>query len=225
MVPLGEWRTRNSPASVYPRRPERTPPGFGARQFAGHHRWALVFRPCTGPDASAWNSAVRGGEHHSEQHGSCRKKAWHNGTLRSGERHYGYPRNRLREGRHGWAWPNLAREREWLIMSEEWKAAYDQRQFSLMIEHLRRFEEGASDLSSLIAGLDALLNCLEAPDEEWKQRFRSEWWTLEQVYAVALHHGQTELPAEEEVLVNQAVTNMKQLLAERVPVQAEANNS
>jgi hypothetical protein len=110
-------------------------------------------------------------------------------------------------------------------MSEEWKAVYDKRQYNLMIEHLRRFEEGASDLSSLIGGLDALLECLEAPDEEWKQRFWSEWWTLEQVYAVALERGQTELSAEEQALVNQAVNNIKQLLAERVPVQAEASNS
>lgn len=106
-------------------------------------------------------------------------------------------------------------------MSEDWKAAYDKRQYNLMSERLRRFEEGASDLSSLVAGLDSLLECLEVPDEEWKQRFRSEWGTLEQVYAVALHHGQTELSVEEETLVNRAVCAIKQLLAERVPVQVE----
>lgn len=110
-------------------------------------------------------------------------------------------------------------------MSEEWKAAYDRRQYNLMLEHLRRFEEGASDLSSLIGGLDSLLECLEAPNEEWKQRFRNKWGTLEQVYAVALDRGQTELSIEDEALVNQAVRNIRQLLAEQVPVEAEANNS
>jgi hypothetical protein len=110
-------------------------------------------------------------------------------------------------------------------MSENWKAEYDKRQYDLMAEHLRRFEEGSSNLGTLVAGLDSLMACLEAPDQEWIQRFRSEWWTLEQVYAVALDRGKTELSAEDEALVNEAVAKMKQLLAERVPVQSETSDS
>ena len=71
-------------------------------------------------------------------------------------------------------------------MAEQWKTDFDQRQFASMAEHLRRYEHGEADLGSLIAGLEALLLCLEGADENWKAAFRREWGILEEVYAVAL---------------------------------------
>ena len=69
-------------------------------------------------------------------------------------------------------------------MAEQWKTDFDQRQFASMAEHLRRYEHGEADLGSLIAGLEALLLCLEGADENWKAAFRREWGILEEVYAV-----------------------------------------
>jgi len=51
---------------------------------------------------------------------------------------------------------------------------------------LDQFEAGTITLSHLIAGLNALLACVRTLGKDWKDAFTSEWWTLEQVHAVAL---------------------------------------
>lgn len=45
-------------------------------------------------------------------------------------------------------------------------------------------------------------------------KFRSEWWTLEQVYAVACDQGETTLNPESENLIYETLKNMKNLLKE-----------
>ncbi len=45
-------------------------------------------------------------------------------------------------------------------------------------------------------------------------KFRSEWWTLEQVYAVACDRGETTLNSESENLIYETLENMKNLLKE-----------
>jgi hypothetical protein len=110
-------------------------------------------------------------------------------------------------------------------VAEQWQAEHDRRQYDLMEEHLRHFEEGVTDLGALIAGLDTLLECLEAADKAWKAQFRSEWWTLEQVYALALDRGQTQLPPESRALINEAVKNMRRLLADRITAETAASES
>ena len=80
------------------------------------------------------------------------------------------------------------------------------------------------DLPSLVSGLEALLASLEAADQAWVDRFRNEWWTLEQVYAVALDRGQTELSAEEASEIAKTIAKMKPLLADRVAVHADQDS-
>src|SRR5436309_3455032 len=106
-------------------------------------------------------------------------------------------------------------------MSTNWKTEHDQRQYELMSVAIQQYEDGTINLPSLVSGLEALLASLEAADRGWVERFRSEWWTLEQVYAVALDRGQTELSAEEEAEIGTAIANMRRLLADRVAVQAD----
>src|SRR5947209_1035695 len=106
-------------------------------------------------------------------------------------------------------------------MSVNWKTEHDQRQYGLMSLALQQYEEGTINLPSLVAGLEALLTSLESADREWIEGFRSEWWTLEQVYAVAIDHGQTEFSAEEEFEIATAIANMRHLLADRVALEAD----
>lgn len=41
----------------------------------------------------------------------------------------------------------------------------------------------------LIDDLRSLAEALEFPSRSWKDDFMSEWWTLEQVYAVGIDRG------------------------------------
>jgi hypothetical protein len=89
---------------------------------------------------------------------------------------------------------------------------YNQRQYHLMEEYLHHFEQGELALHHLIKSLEGLLEALQNPDLTWKETFRSEWWTLEQVYAVACDRKEPNLSPESETLINEAISNMKSLL-------------
>ena len=109
-------------------------------------------------------------------------------------------------------------------MVEQWKTEFDQRQYALMEDHLRRYEEGGTNLGSLIAGLEALLQCLEAAEDGWKTEFRRKWGILEEVYAVALDRVEQGGSANVETvlkepnnqrLVREAIEDIRRLLADR----------
>lgn len=89
---------------------------------------------------------------------------------------------------------------------------YNQQQYQLMDKYLYQFEQGQLELDRLINVLNALLETLQSPNSTWKEDFRSEWWTLEQIYAVACDRREAYLPQESENLINEAVGNMKSLL-------------
>ncbi len=93
--------------------------------------------------------------------------------------------------------------------------SYDERQYTLMRNFIHEFEQGNLKIAKLIDNLSGLLDCLEQAEEEWRNAFKSEWWTLEQVYAVACYRGEKILTYESEALVYEAIDNMKSLL-ERV---------
>ncbi len=88
----------------------------------------------------------------------------------------------------------------------------DQKQYQLMANYLHQFKKGQLQLDRLINVLEALLEALQMPDEKWKENFRSEWWTLEQVYAVALDREQTTLSPEDHNLVIETIENIELLL-------------
>jgi hypothetical protein len=89
---------------------------------------------------------------------------------------------------------------------------YDQRQYRLMKQCIEGFENGNLNLRVLINSLRSLLDVLQEARQEWKTSFRSEWWILEEVYAVASDRGQTHLDQEGQNLVYEAIDKMKQLL-------------
>jgi hypothetical protein len=110
-------------------------------------------------------------------------------------------------------------------MDNTWQIDQDKRQYKMMMEQLERFEEGKIDLGSVIASLETLLTSLQAAEKAWQDAFRSEWWTLEQVYAVALDQQERGVGVDAEAiigdpenqkLITEAVENMKGLLAEQI---------
>jgi hypothetical protein len=110
-------------------------------------------------------------------------------------------------------------------MVADWKAKHNRRQYLLIADRLRQFEEGGSDLQALVSGLDALLSVLESPGEAWAEAFRSEWGTLETVYAVALDRKEQGLAPDTKTTINDpsnralvtsSVQRMMQLVQDRL---------
>ena len=92
---------------------------------------------------------------------------------------------------------------------------YDRRQYDLMLDRLRAFTRGAVSLRKLIEDLRSLAEALEDPPLGWKEDFLSDWWTLEQVYAVAVDRDELDnLSAESQVLIDGAVAALKRVVVE-----------
>ena len=90
---------------------------------------------------------------------------------------------------------------------------YNEKQYKLIAKYLEKFEKQELKINMFINVIDALLETLEQPDEEWKETFRSEWWTLEEIYAVTLDRGEIPLaPEEYRGFINETIKNMKSLL-------------
>lgn len=84
------------------------------------------------------------------------------------------------------------------------------RQYELMLDRLEAFTRGAISLRTLIEDLRSLVEALELPSQAWKEDFASEWWNLEQVYAVAIDRNELDhLPAESKKLIDRAVASMR----------------
>jgi hypothetical protein len=90
---------------------------------------------------------------------------------------------------------------------------YDQRQLELMQLQLDQFEAGTINLSHLITGLNALLASVQTLGKDWKEAFKSDWWTLEQVHAVALDRKKTALSSEDHLLIKEAISHLRTLIA------------
>ena len=84
--------------------------------------------------------------------------------------------------------------------------------YRLIGEYLQQFDNNELTFDRLIHELEAVLETFPNSDEKWKEKFKSEWWTLEQVYAVACDRGETTLNPESENLVHETLNNMKELL-------------
>ncbi|MFM7438754.1 MAG: hypothetical protein ACKO2V_09145 [Snowella sp.] len=87
-------------------------------------------------------------------------------------------------------------------------------QYLLIRKYLQQFDNNELTLDRLISELEDILETFPNSNEKWKKKFRSEWWTLEQVYAVACDRGETTLNSESENLIYETLENMKNLLKE-----------
>jgi hypothetical protein len=74
-------------------------------------------------------------------------------------------------------------------MSDD-EMTHDQRLRNLAGTSLAGYKAGKVSLRALIDDLDNVWNGLE--QSEWSDEFRGHWWTLEQVYSVALDRGELD---------------------------------
>ena len=76
---------------------------------------------------------------------------------------------------------------------------------------LAGYRAGRLSLQRLIDDLDTVWNNLDPSD--WRVAFRGHWWTLEQVYSVALDRGEVEsLPPSSVAAIDEAVVALEHLL-------------
>lgn len=89
---------------------------------------------------------------------------------------------------------------------------YNLRQISLMQTRINQYKEGEIRIDQLINDLQALLNCLEEIDENWKDSFLSAWSILEIVYAGALFDNKTNLDDNDMLEVNRGLNELEILI-------------
>ena len=95
----------------------------------------------------------------------------------------------------------------------------DQEQLRLIKQYIGQYEKGQLKLDRLINVLNALLEVLTVTPKIWKDNLRSEWWTLEQIYAVSVDDEQLLFQQETQDLIRNTLENMKQLLGEVLVVE------
>ncbi|HEV8581815.1 MAG TPA: hypothetical protein VGX68_22325 [Thermoanaerobaculia bacterium] len=94
---------------------------------------------------------------------------------------------------------------------------YDLRQYGLMRDRLEAYEAGTISLHKLIEDLRDLLEALEHVSPAWRQDFRKNWWTLEQIYAAAIDREQLEgLTAESHLLIAETIYSLHELVLKAI---------
>lgn len=87
----------------------------------------------------------------------------------------------------------------------------DQRSCVLAVNMIVDYKAGKISLKRLVDGLDDVWNYLDV--FTWSEEFRGRWWTLEQIYAVALDRGELDsLSPESLVALEEAIAGIKSLL-------------
>jgi hypothetical protein len=87
----------------------------------------------------------------------------------------------------------------------------DQRLRDSIAVSLARFRSGEILLGELVDRLDSAWN--EVAPSKWRDDFRGHWWTLEQVYAVAIDRGELDaLPPDAASDITEAIEGIESLL-------------
>jgi hypothetical protein len=73
------------------------------------------------------------------------------------------------------------------------------------------YRSGEISLRQLVDDLDVIWS--ELAPSQWRDEFRGHWWTLEQVYAVALDRGELNaLPDDAVSDIEEAASGLEELL-------------
>ncbi|MBT8227765.1 MAG: hypothetical protein HKP61_15530 [Dactylosporangium sp.] len=95
-------------------------------------------------------------------------------------------------------------------MSED-DVAPDLRLRAVASSALAGYRAGTVPLRRLIEDLDVVWSRLSS--SEWSDDFRGHWWTLEQVYAVAVDRGQiNSMPLESLAAIDEAIAGLEALV-------------
>lgn len=87
---------------------------------------------------------------------------------------------------------------------------YDIRQYTVMLDKLRSWEQTNFPLGELVTDLEALTAVLKLVNEDWKQDFIRKVGTLEEVYAYALFKERDYYTSDDEKLIAEAILFLKE---------------
>jgi hypothetical protein len=100
--------------------------------------------------------------------------------------------------------------------------AYDQRQYKLMLDSIRNFQDGdgvsLSALQVLINRLDALYAVLNRKPDDWSHSFQPYVNTLDELLGVLLDRGKTALDEEGKRIVIEAMQKIIRLVQSQIAV-------
>ena len=87
-------------------------------------------------------------------------------------------------------------------------------------QHLRQIEAAlvspatdAPTLGRVIATLEQHCEVIPGGEDTWKPRFWANWGALEEVYAVALDRGMSDLDAECQKIIEEGVRELRSIVA------------
>jgi hypothetical protein len=81
-----------------------------------------------------------------------------------------------------------------------------------MAVRLQDFIDRKISLSTLIADLEGLIESLENIDPESRNEFRKYWGVLEDIYADALYHNISGVPAYAEGQISEAINTLSKMI-------------
>lgn len=94
----------------------------------------------------------------------------------------------------------------------------------LLRQSLAEFRDGSSPLRNLVDDVESI--CRSLSDPVWRDRLRTHWWTLEQVYAAdVLQQGHETLTADAARSVENAVGELEAAAAELETEAGTANGA
>ena len=76
------------------------------------------------------------------------------------------------------------------------------------------YEQGSISQASFLHELDALLGALELAEISWRDALKSEWWSIEQVFAASKEPDLKPSDEQAGMIIRVALSNMRKLLAE-----------
>lgn len=94
---------------------------------------------------------------------------------------------------------------------------YNERQYKRMLQMIEAYECRQIGVATLIDNVYGLIRALEGVSDEWRSSLLRKWGPLEEVYAVSLHQGKTDLDDCDRKEIEAALADLKEALEKRGP--------
>ena len=88
------------------------------------------------------------------------------------------------------------------------------RQVTLGRQIIDSYDGSLRSLGSVVNGMRSILDEFELASPEWIETYRGHWWTLEQVYAVALDEGAPNVPLDAVSAIDESLSSIGFMLDE-----------
>ncbi len=89
---------------------------------------------------------------------------------------------------------------------------YNQRQYARILELIGSFETGKVSFDRLVRDIEALIMTMENISPDYKNILLSKWGILEEVYAVSMDQGLTEVSPEYQQTINSSLSDLCELI-------------